>query len=178
MSYVVASNSSLKSAARVFLNGPKQSGPNLATAATSPSGAKKKKKKKSSGGLAPGLVYAKDEGKTQALTAGFRIALPVFYPTVKLAGGTYQDPRGYRLTTAEASAPARTESLSRQTTSASTTASKASIGRTRQSSTTHLNPARSAAALTTSITKAASSASWTSIATVPPTGSPTHSAAN
>ncbi|MGH2905717.1 MAG: LCP family protein [Solirubrobacterales bacterium] len=96
VSYVVASESSLHKAARIFKEGPTQKGDG-STESTGSS--KKKKKKKTSGNLSPGLVFAKDEGKTQAVAAGFGIALPVFYPTVKLAGATYQDPRSYRLTT-------------------------------------------------------------------------------
>jgi LCP family protein required for cell wall assembly len=99
VSYVVASNASLRHAARVFLQGPKTNDGSNSSSSNSTSSGTKKKKKKSSSALAPGLVYAKDEGKTQAVGAGFGIALPVFYPTVKLAGGTYQDPRAYRLTT-------------------------------------------------------------------------------
>lgn len=100
VSYVAASNASLKKAARTFLNGP-ETKTSAEASSDSSSGSAKKKKKKSSGGLAPGLVYAKDEGKLQSVSAGFRIGIPVFYPTVKLAGATYQDPRSYRLTTAD-----------------------------------------------------------------------------
>jgi hypothetical protein len=92
----------LQHAAHVFLEGPKQKGADSSdSSSSSSSGAKKKKKKKASSSLAPGLVYDKAEGKAQAVGAGFGIALPVFYPTVKLASATYQDPRAYRITTPE-----------------------------------------------------------------------------
>ena len=37
------------------------------------------------------MSYAKDEGKNQAVLARIPHRLPVFYPTVKVAGATYQD---------------------------------------------------------------------------------------
>lgn len=103
VSYVVASPESLKSAARKFMNGPKEKGESSSDSSSSSGSAKKKKKKtKSSGGLPSGMIYAKDQGKSQAVIAGFRIGLPVFYPTVKLGNSTYQDgsTRPYRMTTA------------------------------------------------------------------------------
>lgn len=95
-SYVIASNASLRKAARTFENGPKVKR-SSSSSGTSPS----KRKKKASGALASGLVYAKDEGKAQAVRAGFGIKLPVYYPTVKLAGSSYKDThtRSYRMTT-------------------------------------------------------------------------------
>lgn len=103
-SYLVASNSSIKKASRTFLRGPKQKGEASGTAdqnATGTTRATTKKKSKSSGGSAKGVVAAKEEGKNQAVLAGFRIGLPVFYPTVKIAGANYQDgsTRPYRMET-------------------------------------------------------------------------------
>ncbi|MBK5230559.1 MAG: LCP family protein [Thermoleophilia bacterium] len=99
--YVIASSSSLHRAARTF-----EFGPTVRRRAARPAGAAKKRKKKrakSSGSLPANMVYAKDEGKKQAVIAGFGIALPVYYPTVKLAGAQYKDShtRAYRMTTAD-----------------------------------------------------------------------------
>ena len=107
VSYVVASKSSLNKAARIFLKGPKQKG-EVADSPTASTGASSKDKKpkkvtKRVPGLAKNMVWAKEEGKNQAVIAGFRIALPVFYPTAKVSGASYQEKstRAYRLTTAD-----------------------------------------------------------------------------
>ncbi|MBI5309687.1 MAG: LCP family protein [Actinobacteria bacterium] len=99
-SYVIASDSSLRKAARTFENGPKVKRKSSSSGSGS-SARKKSKKKQSSGSLASGLVYAKDEGKAQAVRAGFGVKLPVYYPTVKLGGSSYKDnhTRSYRMTT-------------------------------------------------------------------------------
>lgn len=99
-SYVIASDSSLRKAARIFEEGPDAKRKSSSGTSSSSSGSKKSSGK-SSGSLPKGLVYAKDEGKAQAVRAGFGIKLPVYYPTVKLAGATYKDThtRSYRMTT-------------------------------------------------------------------------------
>lgn len=99
-SYVIASDSSLRKAARIFEEGPGVKRKSSSGKPSSSSGSKKSSGK-ASGSLPKGLVYAKDEGKAQAVRAGFGIKLPVYYPTVKLAGATYKDThtRSYRMTT-------------------------------------------------------------------------------
>ena len=99
-SYVIASDSSLRKAARIFEEGPDAKRKSSSGTPSSSSGSKKSSSN-SSGSLPKGLVYAKDEGKAQAVRAGFGIKLPVYYPTVKLAGATYKDThtRSYRMTT-------------------------------------------------------------------------------
>lgn len=102
--YLEASNASIDKAVRTFMRGPKQKGDAATTtdeSAPASSSTTKKKKKKSSGGSAKGIVAAKTEGQNQAVLAGFRIGLPVFYPTVKVAGANYQDgsTRPYRMKT-------------------------------------------------------------------------------
>lgn len=100
-SYVIASSSSLDKAARIFEDGPDVK--RKSSSGSSDSSSKKKKQSGSSAGgsLPKGLVYAKDEGKSQAVRAGFGVKLPVYYPTVKLAGASYKDnhTRSYRMTT-------------------------------------------------------------------------------
>lgn len=106
VSYVVASNASLKKAARTFMKGPKQKG-EVADSPTASTGATTKEKPKKTvrktPGLAKNMVWAKEEGKNQAVIAGFRIGLPVFYPTAKISGASYQEKstRAYRMTTAD-----------------------------------------------------------------------------
>lgn len=102
--YLEASTASMKKAARTFMRGPNQKGDAPTTEGEDESSGttttkKKKSKSKSSGGSAKGIVAAKDEGKNQAVLAGFRIGLPVFYPTVKLTGSKYEDSdtRPYRM---------------------------------------------------------------------------------
>lgn len=101
--YLEASNASIDKAVRTFMRGPKQKGDNATTtnAGGSSNTSATKKKSKSTGGSAKGIVAAKSEGQNQAVLAGFRIGLPVFYPTVKVAGATYQDgsTRPYRMET-------------------------------------------------------------------------------
>ncbi|MGB0872324.1 MAG: LCP family protein [Solirubrobacterales bacterium] len=105
VAYVEASNASLKKAARVFMKGPKQKGEVTTTPAATKDAAPKRKVKrvKTSKGLPKGTVYAKTEGRNQAVLAGFRIGLPVFYPTAKISGASYQDgsTRPYRMQTAD-----------------------------------------------------------------------------
>lgn len=98
-SYVIAGRSSLRKAARTFLHGPGGLRPTKATA--SRSAGRGKRRKRSSGALPAGMVYAKEEGQKQAVIAGFGIKLPVYYPTVKVAGAQYKDnhTRSYRMTT-------------------------------------------------------------------------------
>ncbi len=98
-SYVIASESSLHKAARTLKMGPKIK--QRSEGGGESSSKRRKKRSKSSGTLPPGAIYAKDEGKKQAVIAGFRIGLPVYYPTVKLAGAQYKDShtRAYRMTT-------------------------------------------------------------------------------
>lgn len=106
VAYVVASNSSLKKAARTFMKGPRQKG-EVAESPTASTGATEKKKPKKvvkkTPGLAKNMVWAKGEGKNEAVIAGFRIGLPVFYPTAKIAGATYPEgnTRAYRMTKAD-----------------------------------------------------------------------------
>lgn len=103
VSYVVASEASLKKAARVFRNGPRQKGANHSSeGTTAATGADKPvKTTKRVPGLAKGMIYAKDAGRNQAVIAGFRTKLPVFYPTAMIANASYQDKstRAYALTT-------------------------------------------------------------------------------
>jgi hypothetical protein len=89
------------------MKGPKQKGEvaDSPTASTSESTEPKKPKKvvKRTPGLAKNMVWAKKEGVDEAVKAGFRIGLPVFYPTAKIAGATYpqNNTRAYRMTTAD-----------------------------------------------------------------------------
>jgi LCP family protein required for cell wall assembly len=105
VSYVVATEASLKKAARTFKNGPRQKGANHSddgtTGATGSTSVKKKSKRVP--GLAPGMIYAKDSGAKQAVIAGFRTKLPVFYPTAMISNASYQDSstRAYRMTTTD-----------------------------------------------------------------------------
>lgn len=105
-SYLVASNASIKKATRTFMRGPKQKGDTTTVAVDSTTGGTKEaetKKRSKSTGSAKGVVAAKSEGRNQAVLAGFRIGLPVFYPTVKVTGATYQDgsTRPYRMENAD-----------------------------------------------------------------------------
>lgn len=100
-SYVIASESSLRKAARTFKHGPSTRA--RSNDSTTTRSKRKKKRGKSSTALPAGVIYAKDEGKKQAVIAGFRIGLPVYYPTVRLSGAEYIDShtRAYRMTTDE-----------------------------------------------------------------------------
>ncbi|MFY9488255.1 MAG: LCP family protein [Solirubrobacterales bacterium] len=104
-SYVIASASSMRKAARIFRNGPPgakaKKAPDV-TGATGSTTAKKKVKRSSGTAALPnGMIDAKSEGQKQAMAAGFGIKLPVYYPTIRLANGKYRDPRAYRLTTTD-----------------------------------------------------------------------------
>ncbi|MFY9470011.1 MAG: LCP family protein [Solirubrobacterales bacterium] len=109
-SYVLASQSSLRKAARIFERGPKGASKETVepagSGATGATGAAPRKKRKikrapAKAALPKGMVNARSEGREQAVAAGFGIKLPVYYPTVRLAAGKYEDPRPYRLTTTE-----------------------------------------------------------------------------
>jgi hypothetical protein len=102
VSYVQASDASLRKAARVFEDGPTQKGANHTADGSSATKAPVKRAKRS-GNLPPGMVYAKDTGAKQAFLAGVGISIPVFYPTAMIANASYQDQstRGYRMTTSD-----------------------------------------------------------------------------
>ena len=51
--------------------------------------ARNKQKKKLSGALPAGVVAAKGEGETQAITAASRTPMPVYFPAARLASGGY-----------------------------------------------------------------------------------------
>jgi LCP family protein required for cell wall assembly len=99
-SYVVASSSSLKKAAEVFKEGPRQKGSNHSADASDSDDASAPKRQKRARGLPSSMSYAKDAGRKQAFFAGVGINLPVFYPTAIVNGASYVDSstRGYRMT--------------------------------------------------------------------------------
>ncbi|MBJ7354831.1 MAG: LCP family protein [Thermoleophilaceae bacterium] len=99
-SYVVASNASMKKAADVFLEGPRQKGANHKADAAGSDEKPPVKRAKRSGNLPASMSYAKDAGKKQAFFASVGINLPVFYPTALVNGASYVDTstRGYRMT--------------------------------------------------------------------------------
>ncbi len=104
VSYVVASEASLRKAARIFKNGPRQKGENHSSEGTTgATGSTTVKRTKRVPGLASGMIYAKDAGRNQAVIAGFRTKLPVFYPTAMIANSSYQDQstRAYVMTTTD-----------------------------------------------------------------------------
>ena len=53
------------------------------------SGKSGKKKSNSSGALPAGVVAARSEGEAQAISAAAKVAMPVYYPAVRLANGGY-----------------------------------------------------------------------------------------
>jgi LCP family protein required for cell wall assembly len=95
--YVVASDASMRKAARTFYSGPRQKGANHKTSSSEGgSTTKRARRTRIPGSMTP----AKIAGQKQAFLASIGINLPVFYPTALVNGATYSDEstRGYRLT--------------------------------------------------------------------------------
>ncbi|MBI2690658.1 MAG: LCP family protein [Solirubrobacterales bacterium] len=100
VSYVVASTSSMRKAAEVFTDGPRQKGSNYSADQSGSGEGSVPKRARRLRSLPSSMSYAKDAGRKQAFFASVGINLPVFYPTALVKGASYQDSstRGYRMT--------------------------------------------------------------------------------
>lgn len=96
-SYVVASNDSMRAAARRFLNGPKVKERAAPTTGATPGTSKPIRRRSQKGVSAKGLVKDVSGGRQQGLRATQGTSMKIFYPTLRLASAVYQQPRSYKI---------------------------------------------------------------------------------